>query len=55
MTVRFISDGIGLCVGLDHIAHTNKFNLCRRCWKRTRDDPAFRARVEANPRSGLGD
>lgn len=52
---RFISDGTGCCVGCEGVGKTNAQNLCKRCWGRMRLDPAFRARIEANPRSGLGE
>lgn len=52
---RFFSDGTGCCVGCDKVGKTNAQNLCRGCWNRAQHDLEFRVRVEANPRSGLGE
>lgn len=55
MPKRFAPDGTGMCCGCEAVEKTNAQNICKGCWKQAQVDPAFRARVEANPRSGLGE
>lgn len=55
MQKRFVPEATGMCCECESVEKTNSSNLCRSCWMRMQHDPAFRARVEANPRSGLGE
>lgn len=54
MQKRFFPEATGTCCECGAVGKTNIYNLCKDCWKQVQVDPAFRARVEANPRSGLG-
>lgn len=53
MQKRFVPEATGMCCECGAVEKTNSCNLCKSCWKRVQTDPIFRARVEANPRSGL--